>query len=681
MTTHTERHRALAERLNAANLAYHNTGESDLSDHEYDTLKQELRALESAHPQLRSGLDDVVGAPADIQVAARTHLTPMLSLGNAYSLEDLQKFEAKLSNTLSSAAEREYTVEFKLDGLSCNIVYRDGQLLWAAPRGNGTEGDDITAQIRMMGLPERIPVQGDLEVRGEIYMPRSHLAQYNAAAREKGEREFKNPRNAAVGCLRKGTPERVSLLRFAAYGVGRRPTFDPPVTTQAEMLGRLHALGFPTAPGTTIVTSMNEAQRAHQALSAQRPGMDFDADGTVLKVNRFDVQHEAGLGSVTPHWATAYKFEMPEVSTRLIRVVFTTGRTGKITPVAELEPVDVDGTTVSRATLNNEGFITGLGLHEGDTVTLRKAGSVIPEITGVIPALREPGSAPVTIPYACPACHTPLLQRQDDSEGGKAQAAHYCLNTSCPARLEARLLYATDKDVLDIQGMRDAVVQGLYARGLRSFPQLYGLSVDDLANTPLGEGRTLGAKNGAKIHAAIQESRTHDLWRFIRALSIPGTGKGTAQRLAEHYASLENLRLAAQHPEATTTFAGIRDIGAFTAGQIVGHLRGEGGQLIEALSAAGVTPTASKALSVGTQLADLKIVVTGSLSQDRSAVETWLRQHGAQVSGSVTKKTTHLLAGAGGGGKAQKAESLNIPIISEAQMQRLCEERGLNFLN
>ncbi|WP_027462858.1 NAD-dependent DNA ligase LigA [Deinococcus ficus] len=679
MNTPTERHEHLTQRLSAANLAYHNTGESELSDHEYDTLRQELRALEAAHPTLNSGLD-VVGAPADIQVMSRTHLTPMLSLGNAYALEDLQKFEAKLSNHLGSSGARQYTMELKIDGLSCNIVYRDGALLWAAPRGNGVEGDDITAQIRMLGLPERVPVQGDLEVRGEIYMPRSHLAHYNAAAREKGEREFKNARNAAVGCLRKGTPERVSLLKFAAYGVGRRPAALDTVTTQAEMLERLRALGFPTAPGTTVVSSMDEAQQAHQALSDRRAELDFDADGTVLKLNRFDLQQEAGLGSLTPHWATAYKFDMPEVSTRLRSVTFTTGRTGKITPVAELEPVDVDGSTVSRATLNNEDFITALGLHEGDTVTLRKAGSVIPEITGVITALREPGSAPVTVPFACPSCHTPLLRRQEASEGGRAQAAHHCVNAECPAQIQARLLYATEKDVLDIQGVREAAVQGLQAAGVRTFDQLYALTEQDIAAVPLGEGRVIGAKNGAKIHAAIQESRSRDLWRFIRALSIPGTGKGTAQRLAEQYASLEELRVAALQPDAVSVFAGIRDIGAFTAGQIVEHLRGEGGRLIQALNGAGVTPTASRALSVGTGLADLKVVVTGTLSLDRSAVETWLRQHGAQVSGSVTKKTTHLLAGAGGGGKAQKAEALGVPALTEAQMAALCAERGLTFL-
>jgi len=681
-----KRHAELSELLGEASVHYHEQGDSQLDDENYDALMAELRSIEAAHPQLSANsISTQVGSSASSGANIK-HLTPMLSLGNAFSTADLEAFVRKLAGKLASDAagldDAVFTVEYKLDGLSMNLIYDAGKLVSAATRGNGQSGEDITAQARMMNVPEKIQAGGQVEIRGEVYMPRSVMKAHNDAvlAGSARGRAFANTRNAAVGSLRKGTQERVSLLRFAVWGIGARG--DLAIADQAEFLNWAVSQGFSVAPGTAAVQGIQAAGRAHAALEQARPSQDFDADGSVVKLADFAAQAEAGASSSAPAWAIAHKFQAVQVTTRLERVEVTTGRTGKLTPVACLTPVALEGSMVSRATLNNADYLAGLGVHEGDTLILQKAGGVIPQVTGVVLALRVPGAAAVTLPSSCPECGSPATRIE-------GEAGTFCRNPECPAQSEARLRHVVSSDVLNILGLGETVIEALHARGLRHFSELYSLSEKDLAELQVSAGqegeltkkRALGVRTASKIIAEIERSKTGELWRFIRALGIPMTGHGTSTRLEEVYPSLRALSDAASAPGGEAVIAKVRDVGEKTAAAICNYFRTTGVGVLAALEAAGVSPIAGEKLQASDTLSGMSFVVTGTLSVGRGEIEAWLRQQGAAVGGSVTGKTTHLLAGEKAGSKLEKAEKLGVKVLSEADMPALCSARGTTWLS
>lgn len=689
-----KRHAELLNLLQEARDAYHRHGDSTLSDDQYDALSSELLELESRNPSLASDIGTAVGADeSGLGGTMRRHPSPVQSLENAFSERDLVAFGERLSRKLGGidASSLPFTVEYKLDGLSANIVYVDGKLDRAETRGDGSQGEDITAQMRMIGIPESIGegLLGTVEVRGEIYMARSTLEEHNAKV-AKGEithiRSFANCRNAAVGCLRKGTPERVAMLRFAVWGAGLTEGLQ--VENQSNFLGWAEGIGFQIAPRTMLAAGLDHAARSHQLLEEQRAAQDFDADGSVIKLDDFKLQVEAGRNSKAPAWAIAWKFKAEQVTTPLRNVTFTTGSQGKINPVAELEPVKVEGSIISRATLNNEDYMLQLDLHEGDTVIIQKAGGVIPQIVGVVAELRKPGAKRIEMPAQCPACGSPTVR-----EAG--QAGTFCTDPDCPAQVEAKLLQAVGADVLDIQGLGPSVISALCAAGMKNFKELYKLHAAEIAvpahrlallQVNAGtdeEGQTktrpLGQATADKILSEIQKSRTTDLWRFIRAMNIPMTGKGTSTRLARTYQSLAELRDAAVAPDGEERIAEIRDIGSLTAAAICSFFR-KHPDLPEELEAMGVRPKPSEQLQEGGALSGMSIVVTGTMSKGRADVENWLRRHGADITGSVTKNTTHLLAGPGGGSKLQKAQSLGTTVLSEEEMRELCQRKGIAWL-
>lgn len=671
------RHALLTEKLLSAQQAYHAQETPEMSDEDYDALMRELQHIEETLG-ISSKASEAIGATE--QGVTRAHPTPMLSLGNTFSESDIMQFGARLGRKLHGvdAESLPYTVEYKLDGLSANLVYENGTFQWGATRGDGSEGEDITAQLRMMGIPETINMDGTVEVRGEIYMPRSALEAHNASAKERGERVFANTRNAAAGSLRKGTEQRVAMLKLAIWGMG---SGAERIGSQHEILQWAREQGFHVAPGTVRAAGLAHASRSADALAESRDQQDFDVDGAVIKVDSVELQREAGRDSRAPAWATARKFAAQQVTTKLRSVIVTTGRTGKLTPVADLEPVKLEGSTVSKATLNNADYLKALDIHEGDTVTVQKAAGVIPQIVNVITALRPKGAQPVRLPDTCPECGHPATREE-------GEAGTFCRNPECPAQTEARLRHVVSRDVLDIQGLGDTVISALHERGLRHFTGLYTLSVQDLATLEVSAGtqedgsekkRPLGEKTAQKIYTQIQESKTAELWRFIRALGIPMTGKGTSTRLAEVYPGLAELRDAATSSDGEAVIAQVRDVGALTAASICNYFRNNP-RIVETLYELGVTPVPSARLAQGDALSGMNIVVTGSLSAGREDIENWLRAQGASVSGSVTKKTTHLIAGEKAGGKLAKAEQLGVTILDEAAAAALCKERGVTWL-
>ena len=660
---HTERVRELKARIRRANYQYHVLNEPEISDEEYDALFAELRRLEEQHPELASpdSPTQTVGAPPQASFATIRHPTPMLSLDNAFEPDDLTAFEAKAKRLLAFEGELEYLLELKIDGLSINLLYQEGVLSWAATRGNGFEGEEVTFNVLgLRGLPERVDdAPPTLEVRGEIYLSRAEFARINREREQAQEAPFRNPRNAAAGTIRQLDPKVSARRNLQAFFYGLGNPRGAGVTTQAGALGWLEARGFSVNPERRLATGIDAAIEVIEAWESRRMQFDFEADGVVIKVNDLALQDELGATSRAPRWAVAHKFTAEEVATTVTGIVIQVGRTGKITPVAELEPRLIEGSVVSRATLHNPGFIRDLDLRVGDRVRVHKSGGVIPEITGVIVEERPEGLQPFAFPSKCPSCNEPLI-----IDGANLR----CVNLSCPAQRLQRISHYASRHAMDIEGLADKTIRQLLdARLIGGIPDLYDLTAEVLV--PLEGFGKVAADN---LVASIASSKARPLDRFIFALGLPHVGRATSALLARTFGSLERFRRATRD-ELTA----VPDVGEATAKAIYEALNLPAMQeLIDALRQRGVQPTGTEEPAGGDALKGFTFVLTGTLSEPREEVKARLERLGARVSSAVSGKTDFIVAGDNPGSKLAKAERLGVTVLDELGLAQLLTEKA-----
>lgn len=662
MSTPKQRVLELREQIRYHNYRYFVLDDPVISDAEYDRLVRELKELEEAHPELITpdSPTQTVGAQLyETTFEAVPHPTRMFSLGNAFSLQDIENFESSINRALGAEEPREYVLEYKIDGLSVNLVYRDGVLRRGLTRGDGTVGEDITPNLLTIAdVPHRLQEPLSLEVRGEIYLPIQAFLELNARLEEEGAALFKNPRNAAAGSLRQKDP-RISAnrgLRGLFYGVGRPEAFG--VSTQRDLLERLRQLGFSVEPHHRVVQGVAGVEEGYRAMLAERRKLPFEADGVTVKLNNLALWLELGYTAKTPRFAIAYKFPAEEKPTRVLNVVFQVGRTGRVTPVAELEPISLDGSTVSRVTLHNESYVQDLGLRIGDKVLVHKSGGVIPEVLRVI-ADAPRGEKPVEWPHHCPECQSDLVL------SGKI---HLCPNPLCPAKAFEAIRHFASRRAMDIQGLGEKLIEQLLeARLVKDAADLYQLRKENLVAL-----ERMAEKSAQNLIEQIESSRSRGLERLLFALGIPQVGETTARALAKRFGHLDNI-LSATVEELDA----VPDIAEVTA-QAIHHAlaKPEMRRFIERLRAAGVSFEARERQKSNV-LEGLTFVLTGELSRPRDEVARELEALGAKISGSVSKKTSYVVAGPGAGSKLAKAQELGVPVLDEGGLAELLQEKTL----
>jgi len=656
---------------------YHRQATPQIGDQDYDRLKRELADLELEFPDAaRAGSADSptkrVGDDRASGFQPYVHRQPMQSLDNTYSEAELREFHARLVKLLGRD-DLAYVVEPKIDGLAVSVTYENGRLARAVTRGNGIEGDDVTANaLTIASLPRELrrgksaPVPAMIEIRGEVYMSLAEFQRINQVREDEGLEPYANPRNLAAGTLKLLDPSEVAgrRLEIVLYGLG---AFEPPGAagdTQGGYLGHVRAWGLPTVGKFWTAAGIDEAWAAIRELDGLRRNLPYATDGAVVKLDSLRLQREAGSTSKAPRWAMAYKFEAERAETRLNAISIQVGRTGILTPVAELEPVVLAGTTVSRATLHNADEIARKDIRVGDTVTLEKAGEVIPAVIGVNAARRGPACVPYRFPETCPSCGTRAIRRD-------GEVAVRCPNFDCPAQVRRRVSHFASKACVDIDGLGVAMVDTLVEKGwIRSLTDLYRLRRDDL----LTLGKSV-EKSTDNLLAAIEGSKKAELWRFVHGLGIPHVGASSAKDLAARFGSLEALAAARREDFIGEGKASlVAGFGETMAEAIVDHFNQPRNRaLIGELANAGVEPAAPAKRTASSQsLAGKTFVLTGTLptlTRDEAAAR--IEAAGGKVSSSVSKKTSYVLAGDEAGSKLAKARELGIPVIGEADFLAL----------
>ncbi|EAQ99295.1 NAD-dependent DNA ligase LigA [Congregibacter litoralis] len=653
---------SLREQLERWNHEYYILDSPTVPDQEYDGALRELQTLEEAHPELRDASSPTqrVGAAPLSAFSSVEHPMPMLSLDNAFSDEELAAFLKRVVDRLDVDSVPELVAEPKLDGIAVSLIYREGLLERAATRGDGTYGEDITLNVRTIrSVPLKLrgaSCPALVEIRGEIFMPRAGFEAFNEHARRHGEKPFVNPRNAAAGSLRqldsKITARRP--LEFCAYASGQHPEEGWP-GSHWDVLQLFASWGVPISRYAERLSGLDDCIDYFHRLGDERDALSFDIDGIVYKVNDFAAQRELGFVARAPRWSIARKFPAQEAVTKVTGVEFQVGRTGAITPVARLEPVFVGGVTVSNATLHNMDEIARLNLHHGDSVVVRRAGDVIPQVVSVIAERREESSAPIDAPPSCPVCQSPV-------ERVAGEATLRCTGgLVCAAQLKAAVRHFASRRAMDIDGLGEKIVEQLVDRGLvRDVADLFKLEQGALLSL-----ERMGEKSAAKLLAAIDASRQTTLPRFIFALGVREVGEATALALANHFGTLEALSGA-----DLDDLLEVPDVGPVVAEHVHGFFRADAnlGVLRRLLEAGIAWPAVAVAPEVGGALDGQVWVVSGKLeSQSRDEAEAALRALGARTAKSVSGKTTVLLAGPGAGSKLSKAESLGVEVISEAE--------------
>lgn len=658
----------LRDEINHHNYQYYVLDAPEVPDAEYDRLLRELQQLEGDFPELitpDSPSQRVGAAPLKAFSSVR-HELPMLSLDNAFNEDELRAFDKRVRDRLKTDDAIEYVCEPKYDGIAVNLLYEDGQLVRGATRGDGTTGEDITQNVRtLQSVPLRLrgpagshPAR--MEVRGEIYMSKAGFEKLNEQAKAQGEKGFVNPRNAAAGSLRQLdssiTAKRPLIL--CAYGVGLLEGGEPP-GRHSDLLEQLGEWGFKTSPETAVVVGVETCLDIYHRLSERRNSLAYDIDGIVFKVNSLALQKTLGFVSRAPRWAIAHKFPAQEEMTVLNDVEFQVGRTGAVTPVARLEPIFVGGVTVSNATLHNQDEIERLGVMVGDTVVVRRAGDVIPQIVSVVSARRPADARAIIFPDACPVCGSPV------EKVGEEAVARCSGGLVCPAQRKEAIKHFASRQAMDIDGLGDKLVEQLVDRDtVHSVADLYELTAEQLASL-----ERMGQKSADNLIQALANSKNTTFARFIYALGIREVGQVTAGNLAQEFGDLESLTAADEERLQQVT-----DIGPVVAHFVAEFFEQEDNrQVMQALLAAGVNwPKAAKRDLAELPLAGKTFVLTGTLeAMTRDEAKEQLQALGAKVSGSVSAKTDCVVAGPGAGSKLTKAESLGIEIWDEA---RLLEE-------
>jgi DNA ligase (NAD+) len=650
----------LREAINYHNYRYYVLDDPEITDADYDRLMRELIELEERHPGLRTPDSPTqrVGAEPLSAFAKVTREVPMLSLVNAYDEGEVQAFDRRVREELD-VAEVEYNAEPKLDGLAISLMYQDGVFVQGSTRGDGVTGEDITVNLRTVrALPLRLRGRGwpaTLEVRGEVYMRKEVFEELNREALTRGERPMANPRNGAAGSLRQLDPRITASRRLElfCYGVGKVEGGSLP-ERQHLVLERLRDWGFPVNRETRLVRGVAGCQAYYEDIGKRRDGLPYEIDGVVLKVDDIAAQRTLGFIARAPRWAIAYKFPPKEESTVLRAIEFQVGRTGVLTPVARLEPVHIAGVTVTNATLHNVALVEKLDLRVGDTVIVRRAGDVIPQVMGVVEAKRPPDAAPFVMPAQCPVCGSQVI-RQAEEVSARCSGGLYC-----PAQRKQALRHFVSRRAMDIDGLGEKLIDQLVDRELVHDPaDLYALDVPTLAGL-----ERMGEKSAEKLYAAIARSRETTLARFLYALGIPEVGEATALQLASEFGDLPELMAADEE-----RLRQVPDIGPVVAAHIAGFFREEHNrQVIAKLQERGVHwPRIEKAPQEEQRLAGKTFVLTGTLtSMTRDEARDRLQALGARVAGSVSRKTDHVVAGADAGSKLEKARELGIDIMDEA---------------
>jgi DNA ligase (NAD+) len=639
----------------------------EISDLDYDRLLSQLKKLEEEHPELVTPDSPTqrVGEALTGALPPVTHGVPMLSIDNCYNVDELKKYEERVRKLLAGAPT-EWVVELKIDGVAVSVVYEQGLLVRGATRGDGRVGEDITHNLRTVaGVPlklltDRPPER--IEVRGEVYMTNSDLVRLNEEQAHKNEPPFANPRNVAAGTIRMLDPAVCASrrLHFFSHGVGE--AVGTKAQTHMELLCELADYGIPPTPRVALFHDFQAAVEHCEELVEELHDLDFEVDGLVLKVNRFDQRERLGATSKSPRWVIAYKFEKYEAVTRLLNIHVQVGKSGAITPVAELEPVELAGTTVSRASLHNADELVRKDIRIGDRVVVEKAGKIIPHVVRVEKHAREGDPPPYEFPRACPECHTPVVK----DEGG---VYIRCPNVHCPAQVKERIRFYASRHAMDIEGLGDKLVDQLVGKEMvKSVGDLYRLKLADLENL-----ERMGRKSSENLLAGIEASKSRGLARLLAALAIRHVGRRVASLLANRFETMDRLNDASEEK-----LSEVEDIGPVIARSVHEFLHTPfGSETIKELQDLGVDMRENRTVipQGGGKLAGKTLVVTGTLVRfDRDGIHDLIARHGGRAASSVSPKTDYLVAGEKAGSKLEKARALGIKVLTEDEFLSLVEE-------
>ena len=645
----------LVELLNRYSDEYYRLDNPSVSDADYDRLYRELVDLETAHPELilpNSPTHRVGGKILD-GFEKYTHIYPLYSLQDAFSLEELQTFDERVRKEFPHAT---YICELKIDGLSISLTYEDGRLVVGATRGDGSVGENITENLkRVKDIPLTLPEPLDITVRGECYMPKASFERVNLERQEKGEPEFANPRNAAAGTLRQLDTAMVASRGLASFLYQEASPTE--ASSQSQVLAELDQLGFRTNHDFVLASSMAEVWEFIEKIAAKRNELPYEIDGIVIKVNDLAIQEELGFTVKAPRWAIAYKFPAEEKEAEILSVDWTVGRTGVVTPTANLTPVQLAGTTVSRATLHNVDYIAEKDIRIGDTVIVYKAGDIIPAVLRVVEEKRDQQEV-MPIPVNCPSCASPLMHYEDE-------VALRCINPHCPSQIMNRLEHFASRDAMNIAGLGTSIVEKLFKAGLvKDVADIYQLTIDDLLKL---EG--FKEKSAAKLYQAIQASKENSAEKLLFGLGIRHVGSKASKILLEKFVSLENLARA-----SAEDIAQIEGLGQVIAKSLISYFANQGVQeLLSELKSTGVNLVYTGQVAVEDGLlSGMTVVLTGKLDRlKRSEAKAKLESLGANVASSVSKKTNLVVAGSDAGSKLTKAQELGIEVKDEAWLESL----------
>lgn len=660
----------LREEIEYHNYRYYVLDDPVISDVEFDRLMNELISLENEHPELvtEDSPTQRVGAVPITAFAGVVHRSPMMSLSNTYSIQELAAFDTRIRKALRGEPV-EYVAELKIDGLAVSLTYENGYFIRGATRGDGTRGEDVTHNLKTIrSIPMRL--RGDssvsVDVRGEVYMSRHEFRKLNEERRLSGDPLFANPRNAAAGSLRQMDP-RITAARqldIFVYGVG--DINGVTINTQMEVLDFLRESGFRVNPNVKLCQNIDEVTGFADSWNDRRDELNYDIDGVVVKVNSLEQQATLGATARTPRWAVAYKFPAKQGTTVIRDIIVQVGRTGALTPVALLEPVELAGSTVSRATLHNEDIIRSKDIRIGDTVIVEKGGDIIPEVVKVITGNRTGDEREFVMPLKCPECGSEVTR----AEG---EVASRCIGEACPAQVREGIIFFASRDAMDIEGMGPQLVSQLIARGLiKGFSDIYSLGFRDLV-----ELERMGAKSAENLLGAIQDSKSRPLHRLINALGIRHVGERTARDLAVHFGSMDKLSKATYDQ-----LINIPEVGPKVAESVVTFFRNPGNQeALKRLQAKGVNMVEDirpASPDQANRFAGKTVVFTGSLERfTRKEAEDAILASGGKTSGSVSKNTDYVIVGKDPGSKYNKAGTLGVPVLTEEEFEMMLKGDGM----
>jgi DNA ligase (NAD+) len=657
----------LRELLERYNYRYHALDDPEVPDAEYDRLMLELRGIEAQYPQLLTPDSPTqrVGAAPVAAFGAIRHRVAMLSLDNAFSEEEVRDFDRRIRERLERTDSVRYSAEPKLDGLAISAVFENGVFVQGATRGDGETGEDITQNLRTIAaLPLKLRADAPrlLEVRGEVFMPLKGFERFNEEAVARGEKALINPRNAAAGSLRQLDPRMTAArpLDLFIYGVGHVEGMELP-RQHGQMLQALRRWGFKICPQSRVVESIDGCLEYYAEMSAARAKLPYQIDGVVYKVDDIELQRQLGFVSRAPRWAIAQKFPAEEALTTVRDVEFQVGRTGALTPVARLAPVFVGGVTVSNATLHNMDELTRKDVRVGDTVVIRRAGDVIPEVVRVLPERRVPGAPEVSLPSVCPVCGSPVAREAD-------QAIARCTGGRiCAAQRKEEIKHFASRRAMDIQGLGDKLIEQLVDRDwVRTPADLFDLRAAQLATL-----ERMGEKSAQKLESAIAAAKQTSLPRFLYSLGIRDVGEATALALAQYFGDVAALRVASEED-----IQRVPDVGPVVAANVATYFRDAANRaIVDRILASGVRWPALIQKNSSQEFAGKTFVLTGTLETlTRDAAQEAITLHGGKVSGSVSKKTHYVVAGADAGSKLEKAQELGITVLDEPAFLKLLEK-------